>query len=93
MDCNSNLHGFDTPDALPQHRDRKQDSLRTESIIREFPSLRVHLIATRSILTRVISFSSDLSSSPPLTCTYTTPLFSPPTLFQPPILARLPRDI
>ncbi|CAK9787241.1 unnamed protein product [Cutaneotrichosporon oleaginosum] len=35
MDCNSNLHGFDTPDALPMHRDRNQDTMRTESLLRE----------------------------------------------------------
>jgi hypothetical protein len=35
MDCNSNLHGMDTPDALPAHRDRNQDSMRTESLLRK----------------------------------------------------------
>lgn len=47
MDCNSNLHGFDTPDALPQHRDRAQDSLRTESLLRE--PAKVHRIQRRDI--------------------------------------------
>ncbi|GMK58819.1 hypothetical protein CspeluHIS016_0602610 [Cutaneotrichosporon spelunceum] len=35
MDANSNLHGFDTPDALPTHFDREQASMRTESLLRE----------------------------------------------------------
>lgn len=35
MDANSNLHGIDTPDALPMHRDRAQDTFRTDSLLRE----------------------------------------------------------
>ncbi|BEI83559.1 hypothetical protein CcaverHIS002_0401630 [Cutaneotrichosporon cavernicola] len=49
MDANSNLHGFDTPDALPTHRDRQADSMRTESLLRESMTRVEDMTQTRDL--------------------------------------------